>query len=147
MVCGYPIFELPWIPSSINIMEFEGFPRSVDWLSSSGILLSAEKKSCLQSSLILMKRENKFSHVKLWGIIRGIQNDYYIAQGVGKDELDRKALYRYSKRRFNALQMLDKARGFSVRTAGGGTCFHMWMRASRPSQPCYKGGSLEMYRT
>ena len=132
---------------SINIMEFEGFPRNFDWLSSSGIVLSAEKKSCLHSSLVLMQRENKFSRVKLWGIIRGIQNDYYIAQGVGRDELDRKALYRYGEQRFKAARMVDNARGLSVRTAGSGICFPTWTRASRPSRPCSRDGSPETSRT
>ncbi len=68
---------------------------NLDYLGSNGVILSVEQKASLQSSLVLLKREHKFCRVKLWGVVRGIGNDYFIAQGVGKDEIkDRKALYR-----------------------------------------------------
>lgn len=77
-------------------MDFESFLCSVDYLGSSGVVLSVEQKACIQSSLITLQKEHKFRRMKLWGIIRGIQKDYFIVQGVGKNELnDRKALYRY----------------------------------------------------
>ena len=76
-------------------MDSEGVFTNLDYLGSSGVVLSVEQKASLQSSLVLLKREHKFRRVKVWGVIRGIQNDYFVVQGVGKDEIkDRKALYR-----------------------------------------------------
>lgn len=76
-------------------MDSEGVFTNLDYLGSSGVVLSVEQRATLQSSLVLLRREHKFRRVKLWGVIRGIQKDYFIAQGVGTDELkDRKALYR-----------------------------------------------------
>ena len=77
-------------------MDSESVFSNLDYLGSSGIILSVEQKASLQSSLVTLKREHKFRRVKLWGVIRGIQSDYFIIQGVGKDEIkDRKALFRY----------------------------------------------------
>lgn len=76
-------------------MDSEGLPQNLDHLSSSGIILSVEKKASLQSSLVLVQQQYKFHRVKFWGIIRGIKNDYYIIHGIGRDEIrGRKALYR-----------------------------------------------------
>ena len=76
-------------------MDSETLFSSLDYLGSSGVVLSVEQKASLQSSLVTLQREHKFRRVKLWGIIRGVQKDYFIAFGVGKNELlDRKALYR-----------------------------------------------------
>ena len=78
-------------------MDSESVFANLDYLGSSGIVLSVEQRASLQSSLVTLKREHKFRRVKLWGIIRGIQSDYFIVQGVGKDEIkDRKALFRYT---------------------------------------------------
>ena len=77
-------------------MDSETVFSQLDYLGSSGVALSVEQKASLQSSLVSLKREHKFRRVKLWGIIRGVQGDYFIIQGVGKDEIkDRKALFRY----------------------------------------------------
>lgn len=79
-------------------MDSETVFSNLDYLDSSGIVLSVEQKASLQSSLVTLKKDHKFRRVKLWGIIRGIQNDYFIIQGVGKDEIkDRKALFRYAQ--------------------------------------------------
>lgn len=76
-------------------MDSESVFTNLDYLGSSGVVLSVEQKASLQSSLVLLKREHKFRRVKVWGVIRGIQNDYFVVQGIGKDEIkDRKALYR-----------------------------------------------------
>lgn len=85
-------------PKKEKKMDFEGVFANLDYLGSSGIVLSVEQKASLQTSLVILKKEHKFCRVKFWGIIKGIQNDYFIVQGVGKDELkDRKALYRYKE--------------------------------------------------
>lgn len=76
-------------------MDSETLFSSLEHLGSSGVILSVEQKASLQSSLVTLQREHKFRRVKLWGIIKGVQKDYFIVQGVGKNELhDRKALYR-----------------------------------------------------
>lgn len=76
-------------------MDSESLFSDLNYLGSSGVVLSVEQKASLQSSLVTLRRDNKFRGVKLWGIIRGIEKDYFIAQGVGRNELlDRTALYR-----------------------------------------------------
>ncbi|CAK8692624.1 radial spoke head protein 9 homolog [Clavelina lepadiformis] len=75
-------------------MDAEGLHLSLDYLSGSGVILSPEKKAALQTSLIILKTHYKFQRVVLWGKILGIKDDYFIAQGAGRDELtDRKTLY------------------------------------------------------
>ena len=61
---------------------------NLDYLGSSGVVLSVEQQATLQSSLVVLRREHKFRRVKLWGIILGINKDYFIAQGVSTDELN-----------------------------------------------------------
>ena len=76
-------------------MESEILHLSIDYVASSGVVLSVEQKAALQSSLVILKSQQKLHCVKFWGKILGIRNDYFIVQGVGKDELkDRKTLYR-----------------------------------------------------
>ncbi len=76
-------------------MDSETLQSGLEYLGSSGAILSVEQKASLQSSLITLKRDNKFRRIKLWGIIKGIQQNYFIVHGVGKNELeDRKVLYR-----------------------------------------------------
>ena len=77
-------------------MQFEGSQLNINELGSSGIVLSVEQEASLQTSLVILTRDHKFRKVKLWGVVKGVQKDYFIAQGVGKDELkDRKFIYRY----------------------------------------------------
>jgi len=79
-------------------MESEGLNMNIDYVGSSGFILSTEQKAALQSSLVILKNNYKFSRVLFWGKILGVKKDYFIAQGVGKDELkERKTLYRYVK--------------------------------------------------
>ncbi len=89
-------------------MEFETFTSSIDYLASSGVVLSVETKTCIRSSLVTLQKEHKFRHVKLWGIVKGIQKDYYIVHGVGKNELtERKALYRLVKDKLTNSPIID----------------------------------------
>jgi len=68
---------------------------AVDYVGSSGVILSTEQKAALQSSLVILKSNYKFRGVKFLGKILVVKSDYFIVQGVGKDELkDRKTLYR-----------------------------------------------------
>ena len=76
-------------------MEADTLHLHLDFVASSGVVLSVEQKAALQSSLVILKAQQKFKHVQFWGKILGIKNDYFIVEGVGNDELkERKRLYR-----------------------------------------------------
>ena len=67
----------------------------IDYVGTSGIILSPEQKAALQTSLTILQSNMKFSRVYMWGKILGLKDDYFIAQGVEKDEFkERKFLYR-----------------------------------------------------
>ena len=69
----------------------------IDYVGTSGIILSPEQKASLQTSLTILQNNMKFSKVYFWGKILGVKDDYFIAQGVEKDEFrERKFLYRYT---------------------------------------------------
>lgn len=75
-------------------MDSESLQQSIDCIGSSGVVLSPEQRAALQTSLCILKNNYKFSKVYLWGKILGVKEDYFIAQGVGKDELgEKKTLY------------------------------------------------------
>ncbi|ESO86151.1 hypothetical protein LOTGIDRAFT_195269 [Lottia gigantea] len=75
-------------------MDGEGLHLNIDYVGSSGIILSPEQKAALQTSLIILQNENKFNTIYFWGKICGIKDDYYIAQGVGRNEFEgRKTFY------------------------------------------------------
>jgi len=76
-------------------MEGAELHLTIDYVGSSGIILSPEQKAALQTSLVILQSENKFKKVYFWGKIIGIKDDYFIAQGTGKDEMcERKTFYR-----------------------------------------------------
>lgn len=76
-------------------MNSDSLNQNLDYISSSGAILSVEQKAALQSSLIILKNQQKFNLVEFWGRIDGTKNDYFIVQGIGTDQLkDRKTLYR-----------------------------------------------------
>ena len=69
---------------------------NIDYVGSSGVVLSPEQKAALQTSLCILQNNMKFSKVYFWGKILGVKDDYFIAQGIGKDELgEKKTLYRF----------------------------------------------------
>nr|CAB3265811.1 RSP9 uncharacterized protein LOC100179789 [Phallusia mammillata] len=75
-------------------MNAEGLHLSINYASGSGVILSPEQKAALETSLVILKTNYKFQKVLLWGKVQGIKDDYFIAQGTGKDELnDQKSLY------------------------------------------------------
>uniref|UniRef100_A0A4W3HIS7 Radial spoke head protein 9 homolog n=1 Tax=Callorhinchus milii TaxID=7868 RepID=A0A4W3HIS7_CALMI len=77
-------------------MDLDTLPQHVDYLSSSGLLLSPEQKAALQTSLELVRKQYRLRSVYLWGKILGLNADYLVAQGVEKDELyNRKTLLNY----------------------------------------------------
>ena len=78
-------------------MDSQCLNLNIDHVGSSGIILSVEQKAALETSLTILKSEQKFSRVYFWGKVLGIKDDYFIAQGVGKDEMaesEKKTLYR-----------------------------------------------------
>ena len=66
-------------------MDSQNLHLYIDFVGSSGVILSPEQKAALQTSLVILKNNHKFSQVKLWGKILGIKDDYYIAQGFSDD--------------------------------------------------------------
>jgi len=75
-------------------MESQKLHLSVDYVGTSGMVLSPEEKASLQNSLTILQNNQKFARVYFWGKILGIKDHYYIAQGVSSDEfLERKVLY------------------------------------------------------
>lgn len=77
-------------------MDSDNLSLNVDYVASSGVVLSVEQKAALYSSLVILKSQQKFQKIQFVGKVLGTRNDYFLVQGVGKDELkDRKTLYRY----------------------------------------------------
>ena len=78
-------------------MEGDSFIQNSSFLESSGVVFSVEQKATLQTSLAILKSQHKFKRVKLWGMVKGIKKNYFIAQGIDDDEIqDKKYLYRYN---------------------------------------------------
>ncbi|XP_060759567.1 radial spoke head protein 9 homolog isoform X2 [Neoarius graeffei] len=83
---------------------------SLDLVCGNGLTLSTEQRAALHTSLLLLKRNYKFNRVLFWGKILGIKNDYFIAQGVGEDELrDRKYLYSFNCMDWHLLPLATEA--------------------------------------
>jgi len=75
-------------------MDSQSLQQTVQLLSGCGVILSAEQRASLQTSLVVLLKRHKFSRVQFWGKIVGIHDDYYIAQGFAKDQLaGRKTLF------------------------------------------------------
>ncbi|KAG9333888.1 hypothetical protein JZ751_009407 [Albula glossodonta] len=75
-------------------MDSNTLSYSLELVSGNGLTLNCEQKAALQTSLMILKRNYRFSRVLFWGKILGIKDDYFIAQGVTEDEMkDKKSLY------------------------------------------------------
>ncbi|XP_043916355.1 radial spoke head protein 9 homolog [Protopterus annectens] len=75
-------------------MDSESLPGSLEHVSGTGVVLTPEQKAALQVSLVILQGHYRFKRVLFWGKILGIHADYYIAQGIGQDEMhDKKNLY------------------------------------------------------
>ncbi|XP_036943086.1 radial spoke head protein 9 homolog [Acanthopagrus latus] len=75
-------------------MDFNTLYYSWELVAGSGQTLSLEQRVALQTSLVILQKNYKFSRVLFWGKILGIKEDYFIAQGRGEDEMqDKKNLY------------------------------------------------------
>lgn len=70
----------------------------IEHLAYCGIVLSVEQKASLQTSLAIARDQYKFARILFWGKILGTKDDYFIAVGVGKNEMrQRTFLYRYGQ--------------------------------------------------
>ncbi|KAM7136285.1 radial spoke head protein 9 homolog isoform 10-T10 [Molossus nigricans] len=75
-------------------MDSESLLLSLELASGSGQGLSPDRRASLLTSLLLVKRDYRYSRVLFWGRILGLVSDYYIAQGLSEDHLaPRKTLY------------------------------------------------------
>ncbi|XP_066215418.1 radial spoke head protein 9 homolog isoform X1 [Saccopteryx leptura] len=75
-------------------MDAESLLLSLELASGSGLGLSPDRRASLLTSLLLVKRDYRYSRVLFWGRILGLVADYYIAQGLSEDHLaPRKTLY------------------------------------------------------
>ncbi|KAL4630589.1 hypothetical protein GN956_G15902 [Arapaima gigas] len=78
-------------------MDSDSLHSSLDLVSGGGSTLSCEQRAALQTSLIILKRNYKFSRVLFWGKILGLRSDYFIAHGIAEDEMaNRKTLYSFN---------------------------------------------------
>lgn len=66
----------------------------IDYVGSSGVVLTPEQKASMQTSLCILENQQKFDKVYFWGKILGINDDYFIAHGVQRNEFgERRFLY------------------------------------------------------
>ncbi|AWP19882.1 putative radial spoke head protein 9 -like [Scophthalmus maximus] len=70
---------------------------SLELVAGSGCTLNVEKRTALETSLVILKKNYKFQRVLFWGKILGLKEDYFVAQGRGEDEMeDKKNLYSFN---------------------------------------------------
>ncbi|KAI7792172.1 radial spoke head protein 9 homolog [Triplophysa rosa] len=75
-------------------MDSDSLHYFVDLAAGDGLTLSGEQRASLQTSLVILQKNYKFSRVLFWGKILGIKCDYFIAQGIEEDEMkNKKTLY------------------------------------------------------
>jgi len=101
-------------------IDIQTLSSDSDNLAYCGIILNGEQRAALQTSLIVQKEQYKFSKIYFWGKIIGTKEDYFIAQGAGKNELkDKKTLYSHDCIRWKlinpateeSIEKLDTCRG------------------------------------
>ena len=67
----------------------------IEHLAYAGVILSVEQRASLQTSLAIAREQYKFNRIFFWGKIIGTKEDYYIACGVGTNEISQRTfLYR-----------------------------------------------------
>ena len=74
-------------------MNINNFHIDLNYLSYGGSTLSIEQQVIIQKSLTILKTENHFENIFLWGQIFGVNNDYFIAYGYEKDALKGRVFY------------------------------------------------------
>jgi len=97
---------------------------NIDYVGSSGVILTPEQKAALQTSLVVLRSEQKFNKVLFLGKVKGIKEDYFLAVGLNNDAMtDRKHLYSTDCVTWVVLpdatqEMKDKARAARGRFTG-----------------------------
>ena len=77
-------------------MDLSEIEMTFGFLGPSGVVLSAERRVAVQTSLLLLQNDERFESVEYWGRIVGTNSDYYIAQGRPKGSpFKTKTFYRY----------------------------------------------------
>ena len=65
----------------------------IDYVGSSGVILTPEQKASMQTSLCILENQQKFDNVYFWGKILGVNEDYFIAHGVQRNEFGKEDFY------------------------------------------------------
>ncbi|KAM7395563.1 hypothetical protein PAMA_007028 [Pampus argenteus] len=77
-------------------MDSNSLYYSLDLVAGNSCTLNVEQRTALQTSLVLLKKNYKFHRVLFWGKILGLNEDYFISQGRGEDDMkDKKNLYSF----------------------------------------------------
>lgn len=77
-------------------MDSNSLHYSLEHVAGGGYNLNIEQRAALQTSLLILQKNYKFHRVLFWGKILSLNEDYFIAQGRGEDEMqDKRNLYRY----------------------------------------------------
>ncbi|KAM9339169.1 radial spoke head protein 9 homolog [Symphorus nematophorus] len=71
-------------------MDSDSLYYSLELVAGGGHTLTVEQRTALQTSLVILKKNNKFNRVLFWGKILGLKEDYFIAQGREEDEMQNK---------------------------------------------------------
>lgn len=74
-------------------MNIDSLLNSLDVSEQFGLTIATEEGIILYNSLLLLKNENHFRKIYLWGKILGIEKDYYVAFGYRTDALIGKIFY------------------------------------------------------
>eukprot|EP00049_Salpingoeca_infusionum_P005722 m.96175 g.96175 ORF g.96175 m.96175 type:complete len:293 (+) comp13065_c0_seq1:387-1265(+) len=75
-------------------MDLNQIEMTLGFLGPSGVVLSAERRVGIMTSLTLLQNDERFESVEYWGRIVGTNSDYYIAQGRPKgDPFKTKSFY------------------------------------------------------
>lgn len=69
-------------------MNVHQLQNCINTIGNCGLILSTEEACILESSLLILQRDNHFRNVFLWGKVLGTNKDYYIAFGYVKDILN-----------------------------------------------------------
>lgn len=70
--------------------------NELSYVQAAGVTLNVEEKSCLSTSLLLLKDSQQLKRVVFWGKITGVQKDYYVAVGGSEDVMVGGRTYFYS---------------------------------------------------
>jgi len=62
-------------------MELQHIGTILDHVTFPGGTLSVEERSAMEPALFLLQQGNKFTEIRFWGKIRGLERDYFLCQG------------------------------------------------------------------